>query len=117
MVHPTSWRPPVTGMLFIDDYRCTDWLLTIPLPLTVTLLVTPSNEATFNAKAESLGVGSALMVISGYRAEPTVTGDLTPHWIYQFTFMAFFRHAIHRLLVSLSEVTERETNEEVNDNI
>ena len=46
-----------------------------------------------------------------------MTGDLTSHWIYQFTFMAFFRHVTHRLLVSLSEVTERETNEEVDDNI
>ena len=65
---PDVTAPPVTGMPFIDDYRCTDWLLTVPLPLIVTLLVTPSDEATFNAKAESLGAGSALMVISGYRA-------------------------------------------------
>ena len=84
MVHPTS-RHSLTGMPFIDDYRCTDWLLTVPLPLIDTLLVTPSDEATFNAKAESLGAGSALMVISGYCAKPTVTGDLTPHRIYQFT--------------------------------
>merc|ERR1719437_292385 len=32
----------------------------------------------FNAKAKSLGVGSALMIVSGYYGELTVTGDLTP---------------------------------------
>merc|ERR1711920_595554 len=34
--------------------------------------------ATFNVKSKTLGVGSALMIVSGYYGELTVTGDLTP---------------------------------------
>ena len=105
------------GMPFIDDYRCTDWRLTVLLLLIETLLVTAFDEATFDAKAKSLGAGSALMVIGGYHAELTVTDDLTPRWIHWFILIAFLLHVVQRWLVSLSEATELETNEEVKDKI
>ena len=54
-----------------------------------TLLVMSLDEATFNAKAKSLGAGSALLVISGYHAELTVTDALMPRRIYRFIFMTF----------------------------
>merc|ERR1711923_380365 len=72
---------------------------------------------TFNAKAKSLGVGSALMIVSGYYGELTVTGDLTPRWICWFISMAFFLYIVQELLVGLSEATELETNREVKDKI
>merc|ERR1739844_887143 len=75
------------------------------------------DEATFNAKAKSLGVGSALMIVSGYYGELTVTGDLTPRWICWFISMAFFLYIVQELLVGLSEATELETNREVKDKI
>ena len=74
-------------------------LITVLLLLNETLLVTPLDEAIFNAKAKSLGAGSALLVISGYHAELTVTGDLTPRRIYRFIFATFLLHAAHELLV------------------
>merc|ERR1719195_1071798 len=52
--------PQLTGVPFNDAYRYMDWLLTVPL------LLMKLDDATFNAKAKSLGVGSALMIISGY---------------------------------------------------
>merc|ERR1712154_360212 len=103
--------------IFNDAYRYMDWLLTWALLLIEILLVMKLDDATFNAKAKSLGVGSALMIISGYYGELTVTGDLTPRWICWFISMAFFLYIVQELLVGLSEATELETNREVKDKI
>merc|ERR1712039_1078125 len=64
-----------------------------------------------------LGVGSALMIVSGYYGELTVTGDLTPRWICWFISMAFFLYIVQELLVGLSEATEREADRDVKDKI
>merc|ERR1711915_329110 len=103
--------PQLTGVPFNDAYRYMDWLLTVPLLLIEILLVMKLDDATFNAKAKSLGVGSALMIVSGYYGELTVTGDLTPRWI------CWFLSIVQELLVGLSEATELETNREVKDKI
>merc|ERR1711865_156492 len=73
--------PTLTGVPFNDAYRYMDWLLTVPLLLIEILLVMKLDEASFTAKAWNLGVGSALMIVSGYYGELVVTGDLTPRWI------------------------------------
>merc|ERR1711997_834360 len=109
--------PKMTGIPFNDAYRYMDWLLTVPLLLIEILLVMKLDEATFNAKAKSLGVGSALMIVSGYYGELTVTGDLTPRWICWFISMAFFLYIVQELLVGLSEATEQETDRVVKDKI
>merc|ERR1711997_1054553 len=109
--------PTLTGVPFNDAYRYMDWLLTVPLFLIEILLVMKLDEATFSAKAKSLGVGSALMIVSGYYGELTVTGDLTPRWICWFISMAFFLYIVQELLVGLSEATEQETDRVVKDKI
>merc|ERR1712209_310631 len=58
--------PQLTGVPFNDAYRYMDWLLTVPLLLIEILLVMKLDDSTFNAKAKALGVGSALMIVSGY---------------------------------------------------
>merc|ERR1712050_178228 len=68
------------------------------------------DEATYGAKSKSLGVGSALMIVSGYYGELTVTGDLTPRWICWFVSMCFFLYIVYELLVGLSGATESETD-------
>merc|ERR1712190_71538 len=102
---------------FNDAYRYMDWLLTVPLLLIEILLVMKLDDATFNAKAKSLGVGSALMIISGYYGELTVTGDLTPRWICWFISMAFFLYIGQELLVGLSEATNKEQDPSIRANI
>merc|ERR1711907_606849 len=67
-----------------------DWLLTVPLLLIEILLVMKLDEATYGKKSKSLGVGSALMIISGYYGELFVTGDLTPRWVCWCLSMCFF---------------------------
>merc|ERR1740123_1607242 len=109
--------PQLTGVPFNDAYRYMDWLLTVPLLLIEILLVMKLDEATFSAKAKTLGVGSALMIVSGYYGELTVTGDLTPRWICWFISMAFFLYIVQELLVGLSEATEQETDRVVKDKI
>merc|ERR1711879_314982 len=109
--------PKLTGVPFNDAYRYMDWLLTVPLLLIEILLVMKLDDATFNAKAKSLGVGSALMIVSGYYGELTVTGDLTPRWICWFISMAFFLYIVQELLVGLSETTEQEADKVVKDKI
>merc|ERR1712026_645253 len=109
--------PELTGVPFNDAYRYMDWLLTVPLLLIEILLVMKLDEATFNAKAKSLGVGSALMIVSGYYGELVVTGDLTPRWVCWFISMAFFLYIVQELLVGLSEATEQETVRVVKDKI
>merc|ERR1712241_506536 len=94
--------PELTGVPFNDAYRYMDWLLTVPLLLIEILLVMKLDAETYSAKAKTLGVGSALMIISGYYGELTVTGDLTPRWTCWFVSMCFFLNIVYELLVGLS---------------
>merc|ERR1712161_47984 len=73
--------PRLMGVPFNDAYRYMDWLLTVPLLLIEILLVMKLDDDTFSSKAKTLGVTSALMIISGYYGELTVTGNLAPRWI------------------------------------
>merc|ERR1711953_1660059 len=100
-----------TGVPFNDAYRYMDWLLTVPL------LLMKLDDATFNAKAKSLGVGSALMIVSGYYGELTVTGDLTPRWICWFISMMSFLYIVYELLVGLSAATNSEADPNVKGKI
>jgi len=103
-------NPTLTGVPFNDAYRYMDWLLTVPLLLIEILLVMKLDEETFNAKAWTLGVGSALMIVSGYYGELVVTGDLTPRWMCWFLSMLFFLYIVYELLVGLSAATASEAD-------
>merc|ERR1712078_153524 len=102
--------PKLTGIPFNDAYRYMDWLLTVPLLLIEILLVMKLDPATYSEKAKTLGVGSALMIVSGYYGELVVTGDLTPRWMCWFISMMFFLYIVYELLVGLSEATNMEAD-------
>jgi len=102
--------PKLTGVPFNDAYRYMDWLLTVPLLLVEILLVMKLPEAEFSSKAWTLGVGSALMIVSGYYGELVITGDLTPRWMCWFVSMAFFLYIVYELLVGLAAATNSETD-------
>merc|ERR1712048_426757 len=102
--------PVLTGVPFNDAYRYMDWLLTVPLLLIEILLVMKLDAETFSSKAWSLGVGSALMIVSGYYGELVVTGDLTPRWGCWFASMAFFLYIVYELLVGLAAATASEAD-------
>merc|ERR1712149_132920 len=102
--------PELTGVPFNDAYRYMDWLLTVPLLLIEILLVMKLDAETYNTKSKTLGVGSALVIISGYYGELTVTGDLTPRWTCWFVSMAFFLNIVYELLVGLSATTASEVD-------
>jgi bacteriorhodopsin len=74
------------------------------------LLVMKLDESTFNCKAWVLGLGSALMIVSGYYGELVVTGDLSPRWTCWFCSMAFFFYIVYELLLGLSGATASETD-------
>merc|ERR1712087_211726 len=103
-------NPTLTGIPFNDAYRYMDWLLTVPLLLIEILLVMKLDEETFNSKAWTLGLGSALMIVSGYYGELVVTGDLTPRWLCWFLSMLFFLYIVYELLVGLSAATASEAD-------
>merc|ERR1712242_236184 len=105
-----SSHPQLTGVPFNDAYRYMDWLLTVPLLLIEILLVMNLDEATFSSKAWVLGLGSALMIVSGYYGELVVTGDLTPRWVCWFLSMVFFLYIVYELLVGLSAATASEAD-------
>merc|ERR1711862_713715 len=109
--------PVLTGVPFNDAYRYMDWLLTVPLLLIEILLVMKLDEETFNAKAWTLGLGSALMIVSGYYGELVITGDLTPRWICWFLSMCFFLYIVKELLVGLAEATDSEADPAIRDKI
>jgi len=100
--------PSLTGIPFNDAYRYMDWLLTVPLLLIEILLVMNLDAETYSAKAKTLGVGSALMIVSGYYGELVVSGDLTPRWTCWFISMVFFLYIVYELLVGLSDATNSE---------
>merc|ERR1712023_390324 len=102
--------PLLTGVPFNDAYRYMDWLPTVPLLLIEILLVMKLDDKDFNSRAWTLGVGSALMIVSGYYGELVVTGDLTPRWVCWFLSMAFFLYIVYELLVGLAAATKSEEN-------
>jgi len=103
-------NPKLTGVPFNDAYRYMDWLLTVPLLLIEILLVMKLDERDYNDKAKTLGVGSALMIVSGYYGELVITGDLTPRWMCWFISMMFFLYIVYELLVGLSDATNSEAD-------
>merc|ERR1719264_830613 len=107
---PHDADPTLTGIPFNDAYRYMDWLLTVPLLLIEILLVMKLDEESFSSKAWFLGVGSALMIVSGYYGELVVTGDLTPRWMCWFASMLFFLYIVYELLVGLSAATASEAD-------
>jgi len=109
--------PSLTGVPFNDAYRYMDWLLTVPLLLIEILLVMNLDAKTYNEKAKTLGVGSALMIVSGYYGELVVTGDLTPRWTCWFISMTFFLYIVYELLVGLSDATNSEPDSEIKSKI
>jgi bacteriorhodopsin len=104
----STGAPKLTGVPFNDAYRYMDWLLTVPLLLIEILLVMKLDADTYNSKARVLGVGSALMIVSGYYGELTVTGNLAPRWICWFLSMLFFLYIVYELLVGLAAATDAE---------
>merc|ERR1712182_69723 len=92
-------NPALTGVPFNDAYRYMDWLLTVHLLLIEILLVMKLDAHTYSEKAKTLGVGSALMIVSGYYGELVITGDLTPRWMCWFISMMFFLYIVYELLV------------------
>merc|ERR1712054_704389 len=106
-------NPTLTGIPFNDAYRYMDWLLTVPLLLIEILLVMKLDARSFNCKAWTLGLGSALMIVSGYYGELVVTGDLTPRWHCWFVSMAFFLYIVYELLVGLSAATASESDPKI----
>jgi len=106
----TVANPVLTGIPFNDAYRYMDWLLTVPLLLIEILLVMKLDEKDFNEKARTLGVGSALMIVSGYYGELVITGDLTPRWMCWCLSMCFFLYIVYELLVGLAEATNSEAD-------
>jgi len=114
---PDKANPELTGVPFNDAYRYMDWLLTVPLLLIEILLVMKLDPETYAAKSKTLGVGSALMIVSGYYGELTVTGDLTPRWICWAVSMCFFLYIVQELLVGLSAATNSESDPEIKGKI
>merc|ERR1712207_68201 len=102
---PNGERPKLTGVPFNDAYRYMDWLLTVPLLLIEILLVMKLEGDNFSSRAWTLGVGSALMIVSGNYGELVVTGDLTPRWVCWFLSMSFFLYIVYELLVGLAAAT------------
>jgi len=109
--------PVLTGVPFNDAYRYMDWLLTVPLLLIEILLVMKLNDKEKSSKGQTLGVGSALMIISGYYGELVVSGDLTPRWVCWFISMLFFLYIVYEPLVGLSKATEDEKDDNVKGKI
>merc|ERR1712225_35781 len=109
--------PNLTGIPFNDAYRYMDCLLTVPLLLIEILLVMKLDPQTYSEKAKTLGVGSALMIVSGYYGELVITGDLTPRWMCWFISMMFFLYIVYELLIGLSEATNLEKDPEIKSKI
>merc|ERR1712224_581238 len=110
-------NPTLTGVPFNDAYRYMDWLLTVPLLLIEILLVMKLDERDYNDKARTLGVGSALMIASGYYGELVITGDLTPRWMCWCLSMCFFLYIVYELLVGLSNATNSEPDPDIRGKI
>merc|ERR1719460_3360828 len=109
--------PQLTGIPFNDAYRYMDWLLTVPLLLMEIVLVMnlPAEEA--NSKCWTLGAGSALMIVSGYKGELILSGDLSPRWASWCLSMCFFLYIVHTLMIGMADATNSESDPVVKQQI
>merc|ERR1712139_165459 len=110
-------NPRITGIPFNDAYRYMDWLLTVPLLLMEIVLVMnlPAEEA--NSKCWTLGFGSALMIVSGYKGELILSGDLSPRWASWCLSMCFFLYIVHTLMIGMADATNSESDPVVKQQI
>ncbi len=90
-----------------------EWLLTVPLLLPVILLEMKLPASQLNAKAWTLGLGSALVIVSGCGGGVVVAGGLTPRWICWFVSMVFSLYIVFELVVGLSAATNAGEDEGV----
>jgi hypothetical protein len=102
--------PEITGVPFNDAYRYMDWLLTVPLLLMEIVLVMNLSPEESNSQCWTLGAGSALMIVSGYKGELKLTGDLSIRWASWCLSMCFFLYLVYTLLVGLSDATNSATD-------
>merc|ERR1712032_943943 len=103
----------LTGVPFNDAYRYMDWLLTVPLLFIEILLVMKLEPDVFGKKAKILGWGSAMMIVSGYYGELTISGDLTPRWTCWILSMGFFLYVVKELMFGLAAATNLEEDENI----
>ena len=89
----------------------------MPLILIEILLVIKLGDAEFNSKSWSLGVGSALMTVSGYYGEWVASDDVTPRWICQFVSRILFCCIVYELLVGVATATAQETDSVIGSKI
>jgi len=106
-------QPEITGIPFNDAYRYMDWLLTVPLLLMEIVLVMNLPPAEANSQCWSLGTFAALMIVSGYKGELVVSGDLSPRWVSWFISMMFFSYVVYTLLIGLADATNSEPDVKV----
>merc|ERR1712188_177618 len=97
--------PEITGVPFNDAYRYMDWLLTVPLLLMEIVLVMNLSPEESNRQCWTLGAGSALMIVSGYKGELKLTGDLSIRRASWCLSMCFFLYIVYTLLACLSWCT------------
>jgi len=102
-------EPQLTGVPFNDAYRYMDWLLTVPLLLLEILLVMDLSAAEHSRKAWMLGIGAALMIVTGYYGELIVTGNLGPRWTCWYISMVFFLYIVYEMMLGLSAATNLES--------
>eukprot|EP00413_Alexandrium_margalefii_P004384 CAMPEP_0204519816 /NCGR_PEP_ID=MMETSP0661-20131031/4932_1 /ASSEMBLY_ACC=CAM_ASM_000606 /TAXON_ID=109239 /ORGANISM="Alexandrium margalefi, Strain AMGDE01CS-322" /LENGTH=261 /DNA_ID=CAMNT_0051525335 /DNA_START=79 /DNA_END=865 /DNA_ORIENTATION=- len=81
------------------------------------LLVMKLDDRTYSVKSKTLGISAALMIVTGYYGELTVSGDITPRWVCWFVSMVFFLYIVYELLVGLASATASESDPEVKGNI
>merc|ERR1712029_1063548 len=67
-------------------------------------------EKEYTIKAWVLGLGSALMIVSGYYGELVVSGDRTPRWHCWCLSMLFFLYIVYELLFGLAAATNSESD-------
>merc|ERR1711865_1312275 len=93
--------------------RYMDWLLTVPLLLIEIILVMKLTPEESSSKCWTLGVVSALMIISGYKGELIIEGNLDTRWQFWTLSMIPFLYIVYTLLVGLADATNRETDDSI----
>jgi len=102
--------PVLTGVPFNDAYRYMDWLLTVPLLLIEIILVMKLTPEESSRQCWTLGIVSALMIISGYKGELIIEGNLDTRWQFWAMSMVPFLYIVYTLLVGLADATNAETD-------
>ena len=98
-----------TGMLFVDTYRYSDWLLTVPLLLVALVLVLDLSKRQARLRGLILILLAAEMVVLGFPGQ--ASSDASGRWLWWAVAMVPFTLIVFQLYGSMASAVKAQPDD------